>query len=142
MENLISHVYASSAVGSLAYQEILDILHDSRENNQRLGITGMLLYKGGNFMQVLEGPEASVGALLQKVERDRRHRGVLHLAKKPIEQRSFTDWSMAFQNLDSLNPATHPGYSPFLSTSLLDSQFRSQPEACYKLLLCFKTGMR
>lgn len=93
-------------------------------------------------MQVLEGPDDSVGALLHKIERDNRHRGVLRLAKKIIEQRSFADWSMAFQNLDSLNAVNHPAYSPFLSTSLLDSQFRSQPDACYKLLLSFKAGMR
>jgi hypothetical protein len=142
MKNLISLVYVSSAVGSLADEEILDILHASRTNNERLGITGMLLYKGGNFMQVLEGPDDSVGTLLRKVERDGRHRGVLQLARKTIEKRSFADWSMAFQNLDSLNAVSHPAYSPFLSASLLDEQFRSRPEACYKLLLCFKDGMR
>ncbi len=142
MENLTSLVYVSSAVRHLAEEEIVDILRASRKNNEGQAITGMLLYKGGNFMQVLEGPEDTVTGLLQKVSKDARHRGVLQMAKKKIDQRSFADWSMAFQNLDGVDGSKEEAYSPFLATSLLDDRFRSQPDACYKLLMCFKNGMR
>ena len=142
MEDLISLVYVSSAVRPLKEEEIVNILRASRKNNEGRGITGMLLYKGGNFMQVLEGTDGQVTGLLEKVGKDSRHRGVLQLAKKKIHERAFVNWSMAFQDLDTLDAGKEDAYSPFLTTSLLDDRFRSQPEACYKLLMCFKNGMR
>jgi Sensors of blue-light using FAD len=60
-------------------EELTDLLRKSRDNNAALGITGMLLYKDGNFMQVLEGDEERVRALATKVSQDRRHRGFIQL---------------------------------------------------------------
>jgi hypothetical protein len=38
----------------------------SRENNAKRGVTGMLLYKEGNFIQVLEGDEREVRIVFTK----------------------------------------------------------------------------
>ncbi len=53
-------VYVSSAVRPFSRVDLDDLLATSRANNARVGITGMLLYKDGNFMQVLEGDEEAV----------------------------------------------------------------------------------
>ncbi len=63
---MFSLTYVSSAVRPFAEDELADLLAVSRQNNARLGITGMLLYKDGNFMQVLEGEEAEVRTLYEK----------------------------------------------------------------------------
>jgi len=103
-ENLVSLVYVSSGTRQMDDSEILDILRASRNKNARLQITGMLLYKDGNFLQVLEGREEALSELMGYIERDNRHRGVITLLKKPLAQRQFPDWSMAFKNLSKLSP--------------------------------------
>jgi len=50
---MISLIYVSTADHLLSNEELLEILHISRKNNEVGPVTGMLLYKGGNFMQVL-----------------------------------------------------------------------------------------
>ena len=56
-------VYVSSAVRPFSKSELVELLNVTRDNNSRLGVTGMLLYRDGNFMQVLEGGEPVVRAL-------------------------------------------------------------------------------
>ena len=41
------------------------MLTEARERNQQLGVTGLLLYKDGDFIQLLEGDKATVKALFQ-----------------------------------------------------------------------------
>lgn len=140
--DLVSVVYVSSSVRKLDESEILDILRISQRNNQRRGITGMLLYKDGNFLQVLEGPDAEVSQLLETLERDPRHRGFIILIKKRIPERQFPNWSMAFKDLGTLSPEDQAAFSPFLSSSFLDEDFRSKPDRSYKLLMHFKGNIR
>ena len=53
-----------------------ELLHVSRANNERNRITGMLLYKNGHFMQVIEGEEARVTELMNIIKKDIRHKNV------------------------------------------------------------------
>ena len=135
-------VYVSSAVRLFSTPELLAILGKFKRNNELLGITGMLLYKDGNFIQALEGLEKNVRDLFAKVSCDRRHRGVLILAEGFRDERQFSDWSMGFRNLDEADARTTPGYSEFLNTSLTSPQFTSEPSRCQRLLLAFKNNMR
>jgi len=112
-------VYASSAAELFSQTELLELLAKARENNTRLGVSGMLLYKGGNFMQVLEGEEQTVRALYTKISHDQRHRGLLALLQGEQAERQFPDWSMGFHNLDGEEALAIPGYSDFLNTSLM-----------------------
>jgi len=70
---MIQLVYVSSAVKPFTDQELLGLLEKARENNQKLGITGMLLYKNGDFMQALEGDEQVVLSLADHIAKDLRH---------------------------------------------------------------------
>ena len=74
-------VYVSSAVKLFSDEELVQLLEASRENNSKIGVTGMLLYKEGNFMQLIEGPEESVRSLHAKISIDPRH-SVLDFEKK------------------------------------------------------------
>jgi Sensors of blue-light using FAD len=135
-------VYSSSAVKLFSQAELLDLLAQSRENNTSLGITGMLLYKDGNFMQVLEGEEETVQALVAKIARDPRHRGIITLLRGPLEERQFPDWSMGFRDLNSAEVLSMPGYNEFLNTPLTGEEFSADSTRCQKLLLMFKKNMR
>ena len=134
-------VYVSSAVTPFTHSELTDLLEKSRVNNAALDISGMLLYKDGNFMQVLEGDETAVRALYDKVARDPRHRGVLVLLQGTLAERQFPDWSMGFRDLKAADALAVPGYNEFLNTPLTDARFSSDPTQSQKLLNVFKRSM-
>lgn len=135
-------VYVSSAVRLFSTAELHKIMGKFRRNNQLNGITGMLLYKDGNFIQALEGEEKNVRDLFAKISRDPRHRGVLTLAEGFREERQFSDWSMGFRDLNEAEARATPGYSEFLNTSFTAPEFAAEPDRCLRLLLAFKKNMR
>ena len=135
-------VYISSAVEPFSEQELEDLLIKNRQNNSAVGITGMLLYKDGNFMQCLEGPKKAVCTLQAKIQSDRRHRGMIVLLREEHVQREFKDWTMGFKKLDSNTALDVPGYSDFLDLPLTSEQFLLNPSKSLQLLLCFKKVMR
>lgn len=139
---LINLVYVSSASRAMSDDELLEILRLARANNASVGITGMLLHKGGNFMQVLEGPADVVHRLRDKITRDPRHRGMLTLIDKPIAERSFTEWSMGFQNVDRLPAASLEGVTRFLADPFTADAYRGKSAQALKLLLSFRDRMR
>ncbi len=133
-------IYVSSAVELFSQPELLSLLAKCHENNVSLGITGMLLYKDGNFMQILEGEEAEVRQLYSKIGNDPRHRGTIPLLEGHLEKRQFPVWSMGFRDLNS-SDALPTGYNEFLNTKLTDEEFSSDPTRAQKLLLSFKKNM-
>lgn len=138
---MISLTYVSSATTFLTATELLTLLDTARTNNVALGLTGMLLYKGGNFMQVLEGEEAPLRHLYKKIEKDPRHSGLIKLLDHPIETRQFPSWSMAFTNLDDVTPSAVAGYSEFLNLSLTEPSFQQNPTRAQKLLTTFRNRL-
>jgi Sensors of blue-light using FAD len=94
-------VYLSSSTGLLSEDELSSILDKSQKNNRASGITGILLYFNGNIIQVLEGPEEIVKSLYQTISHDHRHSNVINLLSQPIEQRSFSDWTMGYKTLSA-----------------------------------------
>jgi hypothetical protein len=66
-------VYISAATYLMDENELKEILEVSRKNNQSSGITGLLLYHEGNFIQVLEGEKTAINALYDKITIDNRH---------------------------------------------------------------------
>jgi hypothetical protein len=133
-------VYVSMAQEKMSKEDLLDILAQSREANAKAGITGMLLYKDGNFMQALEGEETAVRALYARICRDPRHRGILTLVEGERENRCFGDWSMGFQDLSSPEARATPGYSEFMNIPLTAEGFSKDPGQCERLLWAFKRG--
>ncbi|MGI8650719.1 MAG: BLUF domain-containing protein [Rubrobacter sp.] len=133
--------YASSATGTFLKEDLALLLAQCRENNSALGITGMLLYKDGNFMQVLEGEEEAVRKLYAKIESDPRHKGTIVFQQGYAEERQFPNWSMGFRDLNSSGVGNIPGYSEFLNTPLTRREFSENPTRSQKLLLTFKKSM-
>ena len=133
--------YASSATEPFSKEDLALLLAQCRENNSALGITGMLLYKDGNFMQVLEGEESVVRSLYAKIEGDPRHKGTIVFQQGHTQERQFPSWSMGFRALDSLEGRDTPGYNEFLNTPLTGREFSENPTRSQKLLLTFKRSM-
>lgn len=72
------------------------ILLQARVNNRRTGLTGVLCFGDGCFLQCLEGEEAPLNHLLSKLKEDARHSHFTVLWQKPIKTRSFWRWEMKF----------------------------------------------
>lgn len=99
MYPMIQISYISKATKSMSQEDLQDILKNSRENNARLGITGMLLYGNKTFVQILEGEEKNVNELMHKIKEDPRHTDFQLLKKKTIDLREYADWSMGFKQV-------------------------------------------
>jgi len=141
MSPLMNLIYASSATRKMHDQDLLDILSKSHQNNRGLDITGMLLYRGGNFLQVLEGEEAVLDERYQVILKDPRHYQVTLLLKRPVPKRHFENWEMGFTNLDTIDPNTIPGYTPYLNEPFNSQRFKDVSFA-YAFLNMFKEEMR
>ena len=139
---MLSLIYVSTSVKLLNDEELLDILKVSRENNSSRDVTGLLLYKGGNFMQVLEGPDEVVEAVFETIKADPRHKDVIVLSREQISNRQFPAWEMAFQNLDNPEVKSEPGYSQFLQDEFIADVYRENPLRAYIMLLTFRDNMR
>jgi hypothetical protein len=140
--SLTSLLYVSSATRHIPPDELATLLERSRRKNTSLGVTGMLLHKDGNFMQVLEGDATAVRQLFDMIGRDPRHAGVLVLRHVEQSTREFADWSMAFTDLNDPAARAVPGYSEFLNTPLTGREFTENPTIGQKLLLTFKRNLQ
>lgn len=75
---------------------ISSILAKSQANNQRVGVTGALMFNSGCFAQVLEGSSSSIEEVFERIQQDERHGEVSLLAFDPAPSRAFENWSMGF----------------------------------------------
>jgi hypothetical protein len=114
---LVRLMYASRAAESVNQDELVAILKKSKANNPGIGVTGVLCFSSGIFLQVLEGGRSAVSALYNRIATDPRHREVELLSYEEIGERRFAGWSMGQVNLGRLNPALLIKYS---ETATLD----------------------
>ena len=89
-------IYSSEAAPGLAAAELEVMLAESRVRNRAHCITGVLVFVEGAFLQILEGEKDAVLDLMQRIERDSRHRGIKVFYEEAVEERAFTSWSMAY----------------------------------------------
>ena len=139
---MIQHVYISRATPLFRPESMGDLLTKSRENNHRLGINGMLVYRHPFFMQVLEGPEEIVGELMARIAADPRHTDVTKVLHAPIRRAGFSEWSMGYLEA---KPGEVPevvmqfaGYNDFFAADFEPHLFAANPTTAKKLLIAFR----
>lgn len=93
---LIRAIYASHKNESLSVEDIESILSDSRANNSRAEITGVLCFSHEYFLQCLEGDRAAVNELYNRITRDQRHLEPFMIDYCEISERAFSHWAMGF----------------------------------------------
>lgn len=131
-------VYVSSAVQPMTKAELNALLEVSRKRNHASAISGMLLYAGGTFVQVLEGDEKSVRALYQHICVDSRHSDVTVIHEGPIAKRNFPDWKMGFRYLEPRDFERREGFTDLLREgSPAAAAFREKPNLSHRLLMSF-----
>ncbi|MEO8155229.1 MAG: BLUF domain-containing protein [Rhizobacter sp.] len=114
---LVRLMYASRATASVNQDALASILKKSRVHNPAVGVTGVLCFSEGLFLQVLEGGRLPVSQLYNRIAGDARHRDVALLSYEEIGERRFAGWAMGQVNLSHLNASLLLKYS---ETATLD----------------------
>jgi hypothetical protein len=88
-------LYCSHATSVMTNEELARIVRTSQQNNPRRGITGLLVYGGGMFLQWLEGPREAVEALMSTLSTDPRHETIVRLqVLDGLKERLYPKWAM------------------------------------------------
>lgn len=95
-QELLQLVYTSTAHGRMKSDAVRAIVETARRTNPSLDITGLLLFDGLHFFQVLEGPAEKVESLYEHIAKDPRHTRVVRILSHKVKERNFGDWSMAY----------------------------------------------
>lgn len=107
---LVSVIYSSRARTEFDDAALQSLLIDSRARNERTGLSGLLLYRSGSFLQVLEGPWQAVWQRMSRIERDPRHGDVEVQSAELVDERQFGEWTMAYPQLAQAQLDRVPGY--------------------------------
>ena len=87
-------VYMSSPTHEMGEGEAQDLLRRAKINNDRDGITGILIHDRRRYLQYLEGEEARVETTFARIAMDPRHRAIIRLHGGTITRRQFPGWAM------------------------------------------------
>ncbi len=130
-------VYVSAATKLMSEGELLSLLAVSRARNEADGLTGMLLYKDGSFMQALEGEPEPLERTCQRIRHDPRHSGLVFLREGEIAERSFAGWAMGFRSVAPEQLETVPGFARLGDEAFTSPRIVSKPHLAVRLLKTF-----
>jgi hypothetical protein len=134
-------IYVSTLVGE-SEQELGAILESSVRHNQLNGLTGMLLYYRGAFMQVLEGEDLQVQETYGRICEDKRHHHILTLSFGEMPRRHFENWSMGYKYVDPTAIEKFPKYAPFFNFRTDADKIKGVPGLALEMLTMFANGMK
>ncbi len=98
VHSLVRLIYRSRGAvsGSVLSTAVGTILDRAWAKNPGHGITGVLLFDGAFFLQVIEGTLGNVEDLYEAIARDLRHESIELIDFLPTEAREYPDFSMAY----------------------------------------------
>jgi len=135
-------IYTSSAIRLMGDGDLMELLDLCRKRNAKDGISGMLLYKEGSFMQALEGEKEKVKRTFERIQRDPRHKDIFLLRERDVESRCFDGWSMGFKSVVASDLERRPSFA-YMSDKLFSSPtFNAKPHIAMKLLQSFHENTR
>ncbi len=135
---MLSITYISTAAHPLDNSELAKLLDEWRDRNQKVCITGLLLYKAGSFIQTIEGADSVVLALFERIKLNPLHRNVIAVLQETIHERHFANWSMGFQLLEKLPEGIAPDFSTLLTDPQLAENFEQSRHRVDKLHWMFR----
>ncbi|KPF61654.1 hypothetical protein IP79_15070 [Porphyrobacter sp. AAP60] len=101
--------YKSTATATPSASDLDFLVAKARARNNRLGVTGMLLFENGCFLQTLEGPPTALESLWSSIQRDGRHNHIEVLSEHIVTARLFSDWDLLLDGrMDDLPRKPHP----------------------------------
>ena len=115
---MLSIIYTSKATSHVTPEMVELISETSARNNRQIGVTGLLLYGSGNYLQVMEGEAEDVGSLFQRIQKDPRHTDCKVLHRQPTDKRFFEGWQMGMLNHEPGSDDAQPNEWDTITTML------------------------
>jgi len=79
-------------------EDLEALLLDARGFNEKVQVSGVLLYHDGTFFQYLEGPADGVAQVYARIRASRSHHSIYELLNNQIKARMFPSWLMGVSN--------------------------------------------
>ena len=98
-------IYVSKLAPSVDHRAIRDILAASQRNNQPRGVSGLLMFNSGFFLQWLEGERRAVNERFARIAQDNRHTDPMLLDYRAVLSRQFSEWNMGYMGEGTMNRA-------------------------------------
>lgn len=96
-------LYVSKATENIDSKSVNKFLEKAIAYNTKNNITGILLFRAGIFLQLLEGDKQLVEDLLEKIEKDNRHSNITRIFSLEKNERLFPNWSMGYHEISDLD---------------------------------------
>ena len=128
-------IYSSEATAEMERTDLEQMLEESRLRNARRGITGVLVFVDGVFLQVLEGERDDVEDLMVSIRRDPRHRNIKVFHEEEIDRRAFPAWRMAYLSPRAEEVSAWIGLEGAASLEEVLATLRSDPHRVPKVLV-------
>ena len=119
-------IYRSEATTFPRPADLQRLLDQARVHNAGARLTGLLLYRDGRYLQVLEGPPDAVLDLYACIRCDPRHARVVTISEGLVPARFFSTWHMAFGN--TIQPAVARLLDAALAQEPASALFRVGPQ--------------
>jgi hypothetical protein len=114
-------IYCSQATIDFSPDELVTLLSLARRENEKVGLTGMLLYCSESFLQMLEGDQAALEKTYSRITADPRHANLRLLMNTDVGTPLFPDWTMGFEHVDDEDLAADlDGFTPELKYPLVN----------------------
>lgn len=121
--------------------ELVSIVESAVRHNTEDNITGMLLYSGGNFLQVLEGSKELVHKTYDRIHLDPRHKNIILLTEEEVEERHFKNWSMGYRQLSKADVEKFPIYAPLFQFGFKANDISAKSGVALEMLKLFSKQM-
>lgn len=92
-------IYRSHISDHLSEDELVPMIEIANKRNLDFEVTGILLFNGQYFMQLLEGPEDKVAAIYKSIIVDIRHHNLVELLRDYSPDRRFGNLGMEIFDL-------------------------------------------
>ncbi|EKA9349706.1 diguanylate phosphodiesterase [Cronobacter sakazakii] len=92
-------IYRSRLRGEMNLASLQAIVRQAQTRNAQMQVSGILVFDGHQFLQVLEGPLHAVEALFERISQDERHDFVVELMRDYAPRRHFGNVGMALFDL-------------------------------------------
>lgn len=132
-------LYRSFATEKFNIDNINQIIDSSNRNNGYWETTGMLFYRNGIFIQLIEGYKEKVYCLFDKIAKDPRHSNLRIFWEAKVTERSFPNYSMCFRNLEQIAGTNNKEYDFLLDNAFHTNTLNFNPNAGLKLFADLKS---
>lgn len=126
--------YLSQETAPFTPAELLSLLEHCHANNPARGLTGLLIYGNGTFLQTLEGEDAVVEALIETISKDPRHHSLQVVQRQSTDRRRYEGWSMGFERLTAEALAGAPALGNFMLADFNPRYLSTHPDVMESLL--------